>query len=98
MIDNEITKSLQDVIVRSIIAERKKQDSKWKVQNHNDLKWLAILTEEVGEAAELVNEINPAIPTQIPSIVYKRKLREELKQVAAVAVAWLECLDRNACQ
>jgi len=42
--------------------------------------WAAILLEEVGEA---LVEWDPA------------RLRSELVQVAAVAVAWIQCLDRN---
>ena len=42
--------------------------------------WLAILLEEVYEVA---SELSPTA------------LKEELVQVAAVAVAWLECIDRR---
>jgi hypothetical protein len=45
------------------------------------LKWVDILEEEVAEAAA---ESDPA------------KLRAELVQVAAVAVAWIEAIDRRA--
>jgi hypothetical protein len=87
-------------------CERERQDAKWGEQNHPDGtgrpgarlmadhyrrvcqahtpetdNWQDILSEEVYEAYA---ETNPA------------KLREELVQVAAVAVAWVEAIDRRA--
>lgn len=68
-------------ILEQIRWERQRQDAKWGEQNHKDLFWLGILTEEIGEVAkELLEERDPA---------------EELIQVAAVAVAWLECIGRG---
>lgn len=64
---------------------------------------LAVLTEEVGEVAREVNEHtltamkyarDPA--RQMPphrERHYRKRLREELIQVAQVAVAWIEALD-----
>lgn len=73
----------------SILAERVRQDQKWGEQNHPPIEWLAILSEEVGELAKEVNEQHWR---ERPDSLMK--LRAELVQVAAVAVAWLECLDR----
>ncbi len=64
--------------------ERQRQDEKWGVQNHNDLKWLAILMEEVGEVAKDMLKYGGD--------------RRELVQVAAVAVAWMEAIDRRQTQ
>ena len=47
------------------------------------LTWGPILVEEVSEALEAAASESPAA------------LRAELVQVAAVAVAWIDCLDRN---
>ena len=76
--------------VSAILRERRDQDDKWGEQNHPPLHWLAILTEEVGELAKEVNE--HYWREQRDTLT---KLRAELVQVAAVAVAWLECLDRG---
>lgn len=65
------------------MTERIKQDAKWGIQDHDAKGWLPILTEEVGEAAKAMNENDPG-------------LREELIQVAAVAMAWVEAMDRRA--
>lgn len=66
-----------------IRAERERQEAKWGEQNHDDLKWLAILTEEVGELAQAILEGNAS------------GIKVERIQVAAVAVAWMECADRR---
>ncbi len=70
-------------IVKLILLERNKQDIKWGEQNHDIYKWLAILGEEVGE----VNKA--ALEDQYDEVV------DELVQIAAVAVAMIESLDRN---
>ncbi len=68
--------------VSLIQAERQRQDHKWGEQNHSDMKWLAILMEEVGELAKAIleNDDNGV---------------DELVQVAAVSVAWLEAVSRR---
>lgn len=94
-------------VMREVIQERVRQDAKWGEQNHPDGTgsefhvdqaenarrtcdlffkkglgtWAHILREEVFEAFA---ESDPV------------KLREELVQVAAVAVAWIEAIDRRA--
>ena len=69
--------------LRPILDERKRQDKKWGVQNHGPMTWLAILTEEVGEAAKAVLEGNA------------EGYQKELTHVAAVAVAMGECFKRG---
>lgn len=67
-----------------VLKERISQDARWGEQNHTPDRWLAILMEEVGEMAKENLECRPLL------------YRAELIQVAAVAVAMLECFDRNA--
>lgn len=93
-------------VLGEIVAERARQDAKFGEQNHRDgtgqypetidadvarmackqaaeggyLDWLHILREETAEAFA---ESDPA------------KLRAELVQVAAIAVAWIEAIDRR---
>lgn len=70
--------------------ERDRQDEKWGEQNHLDLTWNAILMEEVGEAAQEV------LTTAFGAAAKGHgDLREELVQVAAVAIAWIEAIDRR---
>jgi len=70
-------------IYNQIKAERSRQDNKWGEQNHMPFKWLAILGEEVGESNKAALELKLT------------QYRKELIQVAAVAVAAIECMDRN---
>jgi hypothetical protein len=95
-----------DRVLQEVLAERIAQDAKWGEQNHPDGTgnksqqdraefarrwcesafasgygtWADILTEEVAEAEA---ERDPV------------KLRAELVQVAAVATAWIEAIDRR---
>lgn len=66
-----------------IANERVNQDLKWGQQNHAPSFWITILAEEVGEAAHDSLED------------YWQGYRAEMIQVAAVAVAAIESLDRN---
>jgi hypothetical protein len=93
------------IAVDDILAERQRQNAKWGEQNHPDgtsgewvphahhhrlvcqmaaesgaVTWRHILIEEVAEAFA---ETDPA------------RLREELVQVAAVALQWIEAIDRR---
>lgn len=54
-----------------------------------DYDCLAVLTEELGEVARAVQERSGAV-----SDVHLLDLKRELVQVAAVAVAWFERLDK----
>jgi hypothetical protein len=75
---------------REIDLERQKQDAKWGVQDHEDVVWHTILAEEVGEAAQEV------LQCQFGDLAKGHgDLREELIHIAAVAVAWIESVDRG---
>lgn len=97
----------RDLIYLHLEAERLKQDAKWGEQNHPNgtgsasqqilaldarlacdraaeegtLTWAHILGEEVCEA---LAEDDPS------------RLRTELTQVAAVAISWIEAIERRA--
>lgn len=82
-------------VLRDVVAERLRQEQKWGPQNHRQMVWLGILAEEFGEAAKEVNDFHFR-PGRDQTEDYQRKrLREELIQTAAVAVAMVESLDRN---
>ncbi len=81
--------------IRCVTDERGNQVQKWGVQNHSPLEWMAILVEEVGEAQKEALEHHWA-GTHYPVDEFRLlRLRAELVQVAAVAVAMIESLDRN---
>lgn len=83
-----------DDVLDEVYDERVKQDARFGEQNHHPFKWLSILTEEVGETAMAANDAD-AEKDPISAKVLWAEYREELVQVAAVAVAMLESFDRN---
>lgn len=61
----------------------------------SDRMWLPVLTEEVGEVARVlcdqaVGDERERDPTHV-----RARLREELVQVAAMACAWVDAIDRE---
>jgi hypothetical protein len=96
MLNPEDIKNLTGVSTQLITSEVQdeclRQHKKWGEQNHNPLGWLAILGEEFGEVARAACELNVA-KNQDPK--WKDNYREELVQVAAVAVSAIASYDRN---
>ena len=70
-------------IIGEIIDERKAQDKDWgPVEEGREIETMPqVLMEEVGEVARAILEHDPI------------QQREELIEVAAVAVKWIEWLD-----
>ena len=75
-------------VLYEVLYERDNQDEKWGEQNHNLSVWGDILSEKVGEAAKARN--NARFGSGSIS-----DIKKELIQVAAVAVAMVECIDRG---
>lgn len=71
-------------VLKDVVDERARQNKKWGEQDHGHGYWLGILVEEVGEVAQAY------IQSQGPE-----RVREELIQVAAVAIQWVEAMDRR---
>lgn len=84
-------------ILAEIEAERAAQDAKWGEQNHSPIEWAAILTEECGEVAKEALEYHFQQKKKSAewSAEKLQAYRKELIQVAAVAVAMIESLERN---
>jgi len=78
------TKPSTDRIFDDILAERQRQDKTWGPQRHAWPIWSAILTEEAGEVAEACLRAHWGAGGDLDH------LREELIQVAAVAVHIVE--------
>ena len=76
-------------VLQDVSDERIRQINKWGPQHHDDPTWMLILGEEVGEVAKSIIDRIHSGKTDIA------ETRKELVQVAAVAVAWLECLDNK---
>lgn len=81
--------------LRDVLAERKRQDAKWGEQTHDPFLYLTILGEEYGETCQAA--LNARFRDKDIAIYSDkmRKLREEAVQTAAVALAIVECLDRD---
>jgi NTP pyrophosphatase (non-canonical NTP hydrolase) len=80
-------------VEEDIRDERARQDAKWGEQNHRPPIWVTILTEEVGELSQA------ALADMFGGEGHSSHhvgMREEAIQVAAVAVAFVEYLDRQA--
>ena len=83
---------LQSDIMQDILKERDRQDSKWGEQNHFPEKWSGILGEEFGELCQAINET--VFDNGSDKGGYEN-MKTEAIHVAAVAVGFLECLERN---
>lgn len=83
-------------VFREVVRERLRQDELWGEQNHAPAIWLMVLGEEVGEATRDALEAWVS-GSEWAGATHTRLLRyrTELIQVAAVAVAMVESLDRN---
>jgi NTP pyrophosphatase (non-canonical NTP hydrolase) len=74
-------------VASDVMAERIRQNGKWGKQRHDAGKWLAILVEEVGEAAQAAM---PSLGLTTTKETDADDLYEELAHVSAVAKAWME--------
>lgn len=90
-------------ILNEIAAERQRQDAKWGEQNWNPVEWVAILGEEFGEVSKEAlewyftnkKELPKSSFTEINEFSRLKNYRNELIQVAAVALAMIQSLERN---
>ena len=85
-------------VLAEVAQERERQHAKWGEQNHDPAVWLMVLAEEVGEANQAAFEkLFPAFDKQASARGPRSwaDYREELIQVAAVAVQAVESLDRQ---
>ena len=82
-------------VLTEVAEERRRQDNLWGEQNHEPSIWSMILTEEVGELCEAMNRhyFGASTPKEFAKAI--EDMREEAIQVAAVATAFIEALDRN---
>lgn len=89
------TEQAMRVVLEEVAGERFRQHGKWGEQHHGLPMWMAILMEEVGEAAKEVNEATSRLSRYPHAVESLRKLHVEMVQVAAVAAAILEDLNAH---
>jgi hypothetical protein len=82
---------LQQRILGEVGDERERQFNKWGDQIHTVTHWMAILVEEVGEADKEAVEYEVDLHP-----LYIDRMRKELIEAAAVAVAMVEWIDEGA--
>lgn len=96
----------QSAVVDAIVAERGAQDAKWGVQNHPNGTGMVGDRERADSARHVCDVLFRAGTGSWRDILHEEvqeafaehdpvKLREELIQVAAVAMAWVENMDRG---
>jgi len=96
-----ITRRMTEQIKNDINDERHRQNETWGYNDHHIFKWLAIITEELGEASaealsiDFLERNNKDNFDENRLRVLRLRLRKELIQVAASTVATLEHLDRK---
>ena len=73
----------RELAIDLVRGERQHQLERWGEQSHSDLYWLAIHAEEHGEAAQAMLALDTSL------------LMQEVMQVTAVGLAWLEDLLRR---
>ena len=89
----EIVKDFTAAALNDVMDERARQDAKWGQQDHEASRWLMILGEEYGEACEAGCRVTFPLDPRCTNLAVS-DLRNELVQVAAVAVAMIEAIDR----
>lgn len=90
-------------ILFDIKKERASQIEKFGDQNRSLPEWVSILTEETGEVAQVANDYHFRFGMHRKNLEEQRQtqaerlinLRKELIQVAAVAVAIIQDIDKN---
>lgn len=81
-----VARKTQELALLAVVRERQRQDAKWggwPGLDRVDERYTAVLGEEFGEVCK----------AQLENGELSDELREELVQVAAVAVAWMEQID-----
>lgn len=78
-------------IFAEVLKERRRQDVKFGIQEHENQLWALILGEEFGEVQKAMMEDKVRKLANDPV----GNMREEVLQCAAVCFAWLESLKRN---
>jgi NTP pyrophosphatase (non-canonical NTP hydrolase) len=81
-------------VIDEVQKERDNQDTKWGEQNHCPKVWALILGEEVGEVSKELLDAGEFVNGKF-QVKDTTEYRKELIQVAAVAIAAVEALDRG---
>lgn len=89
------------IALLDVAAERGRQDDKWGEQNHDLTVWATVLGEEFGETCHAILHYRAAsgraenVEGDTDPDAWLAKVRNEVIQTAAVAVAIVEFIDRG---
>lgn len=97
---------ITDRVLTEVLAERIQQDDQWGEQNHPDGTGIEGDAHRADQSKEINDYLVKLGTLTFRDILYEevmeafaerdvQRLREELIQVAAVAVAWVEAIDRR---
>lgn len=92
--DDMLAKLRSTPALQDVLEERVRQEQKWGQQDHDPFLYLTILGEEYGEMCKAALEARFHKPDKNKDMLLAH-LREEAVQTAAVALAIVECLDRD---
>lgn len=84
---------IQRDVLADISDERERQDALFGQQNHHPAYWLALIGKQTGQLGQAV--VNREWASLENRDRMTAKVREEAVQVAAVAVAMIEAIDRG---
>jgi len=82
-------------VTHQVHAEQARQEKLWGEQNHGEHVWYPILVEEVGEVGKDLNELAFGCTSEEGEQATLDHMKEELIHVAAVAMTWLEAIERK---
>lgn len=79
--------------IEDLLEERERQDATFGIQNHHPTYWLAILGKQQGQLGSAIVNREWAAEDQKERLL--EQIRWEATQVAAVAVAMVEAINRG---
>lgn len=89
-----MTKGMLEQALQDLYVERQRQDRKYPPADHEWAAWGTILFSECGEAMQEIRELTFLHPDyEHGRAGIEKRLREELVQVGAVAVAMIQQID-----
>ncbi len=80
-----------EIVLKQLLMERISQIKRFGVQDLHNYIWLSVLTKQIGDVAKILSTHKSL--SELDDFV-KIKLYDEIVEVAATAISWLENLNR----
>ncbi len=94
MLENEKKRNREEkteIVLKQLLMERTKQIKGFGIQDLHDYFWLVVLVKQIGDVSKILSTHKSL--SELDSFA-KVKLYDEIVEVAATAVSWLENLNR----